>query len=107
MPDHLHLLVTAETGQGDLNRFMRLAKQTSGYAFALSKGSRLWQSGYHDRVLRDDEDYLTVVAYMVANPIRAGLVDRAEDWPYWAAACCSRESVLEAIALRRDRNWRR
>ncbi len=101
MPDHLHLLVTAQTERGDLDRFMRLAKQMSGYAFEQSMGSKLWQTGYHERVLRADEASLTVIAYMVANPIRAGLVSRAEDWPHWGSACYSREEVIEAIASRR------
>ena len=106
MPDHLHLVVTAQTDRADLNRFMRLAKQMSGYAYEQSRGSKLWQTGYHERVLRADEDSLIVIAYMVANPIRAGLVSRAEDWPYWGAACYSRDEVLEAIALDRDsRGW--
>ena len=102
MPDHLHLLATLQSDEGDLDRFMRLAKQTSGYAFERTHGSKLWQSGYHDRVLRADEESLTVIAYMVANPIRAGLVGRAEDWPHWGSACYSREEVLEAVAV----NWR-
>jgi REP element-mobilizing transposase RayT len=109
MPDHLHLLVTVATAIGDLDRFMRRAKQTSGHAFAQSDGGKLWQTGYHDRVLRSDEDALNYIAYMVENPIRAGLVHKAGDWPHWGAARYTREEVLEAIALRPmwRPNWRR
>ena len=101
MPDHLHLLVTAQRDRADLVSFMRLAKQMSGYAFQQSRGLKLWQTGYHERVLRADEDSLTVIAYMVANPFRAGLVARPADWPHWGSACYSREAVLEAIAVGR------
>lgn len=108
MPDHLHLLITVVTTTGDPDRFMRLAKQASGYAFAQSDGAKLWQTGYHDRVLRPDEDALAFIAYMAENPIRAGLVHDAGDWPHWGAARHTREEVLEAIALRPARrpNWR-
>ncbi len=108
MPDHVHLLMTALGATSDLARFMHLGKQTSGYAFEKSEGRRLWQTGYHERVLRADEDALTVIAYMVANPIRGGLVERAEDWPHWGSARYSREDVIEAIMMRPDRRgtWR-
>ncbi len=105
MPDHLHLLI-ASVLAGDLDKFMRRAKQMSGYAFAQATGQHLWQTGYHDRALRSDDEALTVIAYMVANPVRRGFVERSEDWPFWGATSYSRVEVLEAIAMRRDRNWR-
>ncbi len=85
---------------------MRRAKQMSGYAFTKVTGRHLWQTGYHERVLRSDEAALTVIAYMVANPLRRGLVERPEDWPFWGSESYSRDEVFEAIATRRDRNWR-
>ena len=42
----------------------------------------VWQAGYHDHALRDDEDYRVRVRYLLQNPVRAGLVPRAEDYPY-------------------------
>jgi len=88
MPDHLHLLITVETPDGDLDAFMRRAKQASGFAFTQSMGVKLWQSGYHERVLRSDEQC-------------AKLVARAEDWPLWGSARYTREEILDAVACRR------
>jgi hypothetical protein len=45
-------------------------------------GRGLWQAGYYDRILRHDEDSLTVVRYILENPVRAGLVSRFSDYPY-------------------------
>jgi hypothetical protein len=42
----------------------------------------LGQDGYWDRVLRPDEDVLPVADYIAMNPVRAGLVERPEDYPY-------------------------
>ena len=42
----------------------------------------VWQKGYHDHGLRDDEDYGARVRYVLQNPLRAGLVQRVEDYPY-------------------------
>jgi len=35
--------------------------------------------------LRNDEDLLDVARYVVANPVRAGLVPRVGDYPFWNA----------------------
>jgi hypothetical protein len=56
MPDHLHLLVGGTAEMSDLRRFSKLAKQRSGAEYALNHGAALWQEGYHDRVLRDEDD---------------------------------------------------
>lgn len=99
MPDHLHLLVTSAQKGGSLDAFMRRAKQTSGYRFKQTTRKTLWQAGYYERVLRADEEPLMAIAYMVANPIRAGFAERAEEWPHWGSACYTRDAVLEAIAV--------
>jgi REP element-mobilizing transposase RayT len=45
----------------------------------------LWQPGFHDRAIRKEEDLQTVARYIVANPLRAGLVQRIGDYPLWDA----------------------
>ncbi|MFB6261862.1 MAG: transposase, partial [Thiohalorhabdaceae bacterium] len=49
-------------------------------------GSPVWQPGFHDRAIRREEDLEAVARYVVANPLRAGLVDRIADYPHWDAA---------------------
>jgi hypothetical protein len=48
-------------------------------------GRRLWQDGFHDRAVRRDEDIVAIARYIVANPLRAGLVERLADYPHWDA----------------------
>ena len=84
MPDHLHLLV--ELGENELlPALMRRVKcVTAGVANAVdSRRGRVWLSGYHDHALRCHESAAEVVRYMIVNPVRAGLVRRAGDYPYW------------------------
>jgi hypothetical protein len=57
-------------------------KQRTGFEFARSHGGRLWQTGYHDRILRTDEETMTVVRYILENPARAGLVAYFADYPF-------------------------
>ena len=45
----------------------------------------LWQTGYHDRAIRDGEDLKPFARYIIANPLRAGLVEKMGDYPLWDA----------------------
>lgn len=51
----------------------------------LHRQGRFWQAEYHDRVVRDDDHYANTFRYIEANPVKAGLVDDAEDWR-WSSA---------------------
>jgi putative transposase len=83
MPEHLHLLVRA-VEEADLVAFVRLFKQLSGYDYRRSTGDPqvLWQTSYHDHVLRREEDTLAVARYVWGNPVRAGLADSPREYPY-------------------------
>ena len=42
----------------------------------------IWQRSFFDHVLRNDESYAQKWNYVRENPVRAGLVTKADDWPY-------------------------
>ena len=85
MPDHFHWLV--ELQQGSLGDLMQKTKSLSTKAVNQSTGRKmtLWQKGFHDRSLRREEDLVKVARYVVANPLRAGLVEKLGDYPLWDA----------------------
>jgi REP element-mobilizing transposase RayT len=85
MPDHFHWLV--ELRSGTLKALMQSAKSRSAIAVNRARGGseQLWQRGFHDRALRYDEDLLKAARYIIANPLRAGLVARVGDYPLWDA----------------------
>ena len=97
MPDHVHLLVEAQADTSDLRRFAKLAKQRSGAAHAMATNERLWQEGYYERVLRQSEDAISIARYILANPVRAGLVGAPEDYPYLGSDVWSMEDLLGSI----------
>ena len=82
MPDHVHILLDATAVDSDFRRLMNVWKQKTGFAYKRATGCRLWQSGYFDHVLRQDEDRLEMIAYLLANPLRAGLVQDIRDYPF-------------------------
>ncbi|WP_060508034.1 transposase [Pseudomonas sp. NBRC 111124] len=85
MPDHVHWLIELKTGT--LCQLMRRFKSCSSHALyqAGMPRRKIWQPGYYDRALRKEEQVREVARYIVANPIRAGLVTRARDYPHWEA----------------------
>jgi REP element-mobilizing transposase RayT len=81
MPDHVHLFVR---GPDDfqLGPWVGMLKQALANHIALPKTSLIWQRGFFDHVLRNDESYGNKWNYVQDNPIRAGLVSNPEEWPY-------------------------
>ncbi|RON11352.1 transposase [Pseudomonas brassicacearum] len=85
MPDHFHWLI--ELQFGSLSELMQKTKSLSPRAVNRATGCKgsLWQQGYHDRALRREEGLVELARYVVANPLRAGLVERLGDYPLWDA----------------------
>jgi len=86
MPDHLHWLMALKEG-AYLDTVMRSIKNVSSRQVnaSLKRRGKLWQSGFHDHALRKDEDLVATARYIVANPLRAGLVRSVGDYSLWDA----------------------
>ena len=52
---------------------------------AMGRSGRIWTAGFHDHALRKEEDVKRVARYVIANPLRAGLVEQIGDYPLWDA----------------------
>jgi putative transposase len=83
MPDHFHLLVTPADGHS-IERSVQFVK--GGFSFRakreLNFSFEVWQSGFHDWRIRDDEELVSIQHYIRMNPVRRGLVASAEEWVY-------------------------
>ena len=88
MPDHFHLLLTPEL-DFSLEKALQLIK--GGFSFRAKRelGSNLeiWQPSFTEHRIQDKHDYAHHVGYIRENPVRARLVETAEDYPYRSAAC--------------------
>ena len=80
MPDHVHLLLEGLTDDADLKAVMHDWKLRTGFEWKQRTGRRLWQEGFYDHVLREDDSIVAIVRYILNNPHRAGLV--VEGMPY-------------------------
>ncbi len=79
MPDHIHWLFCLKSG----SLSQTVARVKSNYSRI--SNTKIWQDGFHDHLIRTDENLTSVARYIVANPIRAKLVDSVADYPHWDA----------------------
>jgi len=77
MPDHVHLIVTIAGASGTT-----LGVWVKAFKAVVSLRRFKWQSGFFDHVLRSNESYSEKWEYIRMNPVRAGLVQNSDEWPY-------------------------
>jgi putative transposase len=82
MPDHLHLLVYGTSPDADFLAFVIHFKKLTGFEYSQRFRRRLWQPGYYDRILRDDESTEGMARYVLENPVRGGLARTLGEYPY-------------------------
>jgi putative transposase len=87
MPDHLHLLLTPRIS-ASLERAIMLIKGGSSHEIHRVRGHKMeiWQAGFYDVTVRDEADYHARQQYIWMNPVKAGLVEKPEDWAFGSAS---------------------
>ncbi|MCW8934062.1 MAG: transposase [Gammaproteobacteria bacterium] len=92
MPDHLHWLFQLSDSrlyefETSLSIVMKRLKSISAQDINkyLNRDGSVWQKAYYDRGLRDNESLKKTARYIVANPLRAGLVDNILEYSHWDA----------------------
>ncbi len=83
MPNHVHLLIEVNNRM-TIEKAMQLIK--GGFSYRLKKefgyGGEVWQPGFSDVRIKDAQSFLQHREYIAQNPVKAGLVDSAEKYPY-------------------------
>ena len=98
MPDHLHLVVEGTADYSSVKEFVRVFKQCSSYHWKTSFGHVLWQRSYFEHVLRDGESPVKAARYVLANPLRAGMVESVEDYPFLGSLKMSVRDLLYSVS---------
>ena len=84
MPDHLHWqfqLLTKYSLAGVIKRFK--GRTTHLINTLTTHHGSVWQSNYFDHQIRNENDLINQARYIVANPLRAGIVNNIGKYPYW------------------------
>nr|MDF0366730.1 transposase [Nodosilinea sp. TSF1-S3] len=96
LPDHFHCVWTLPHNDGDLSKRMRLVKRVVtkyyGHALGLSadvsasrekrKEGNVWQRRFWEHLIRDESDFAAHCDYIHYNPVRHGLCDTPQQWPF-------------------------
>jgi putative transposase len=86
MSNHVHLLVSADA-PGAISRTMQalLAAYVPRFNARWGRSGPLWEGRFRSCVVDTDHYLLNCLAYVELNPVRAGMVQRAEDYG-WSSA---------------------
>jgi REP element-mobilizing transposase RayT len=105
MPNHVHTLI--EVWQTPLGRILKdwksyTAKEANKL---LGRKGTFWEDDFFDRYIRDEDHYRRAVRYIEDNPVKAGLVRLAVEWPwnssrYRNPECTSAQTLAHPTADR-------
>jgi REP element-mobilizing transposase RayT len=83
MPDHLHLLLRPGDRQRPLGALIGALKSfTTRQSWGLGYRGALWQARFYDHIVRRSEDGKRIAQYILENPVRKGLVETVEAYPW-------------------------
>ena len=83
MPDHIHFFCSPATFPAEeIGSWVKYFKSLCSRNWPTNLPSSLWQRGYWDKQIFTRDSYINKWAYIRDNPVRAGLVSRAKDWPF-------------------------
>jgi putative transposase len=86
MPNHVHTMVHVWKGfpvRGVVQSWKSFTAKRANRI--LSRSGSFWFADYFDRFIRDQDHLTNAVAYIHDNPVKAGLVEHAQDWPFSSA----------------------
>ena len=95
MPDHWHGLIELGATETLPVCVQRLKANTSRSFGVGRQHDGVWAPGFHDRALRSSDDLRVAARYVIANPLRAGLVDEIGKYPYWDAVWLGNECLAD------------
>jgi putative transposase len=86
MPNHVHALIKTHDGfpLGDVVQSWKSFTAHEANK-VLGRRGEFWMVDYHGRYIRDEKHFTDAIRYIERNPVKAGLVKRAEDWPLSSA----------------------
>jgi putative transposase len=109
MPNHFHLALWPRR-DGDLSRWMQwlMTAHVRRYHRHYHSSGHVWQGRFKAFPIQQDAHLLTVLRYIEQNPLRAELVERAQDWS-WSSLCWwrrrGRPGFLHTGPVDRSRRW--
>jgi putative transposase len=80
MPNHLHWLLHIKGSLSE--QVQRFKSYSTRLAWQEGLEGTLWQRSFYDHLVRSPSALHSIAEYILDNPVRAGLVERSERWPF-------------------------
>jgi type I restriction enzyme R subunit/putative DNA methylase len=97
MANHVHVLLLPKVSPSRLLCSVKGATARQANRILGRTGEAFWQAESYDHWVRDESEWRKIANYIEDNPVKAGLVVRAEDYQ-WSSAAKSAEMSLGAAA---------
>jgi len=106
MPNHFHIVLWP-SADGDLSRWMHwlLTTHVRRYLRHYRHSGHIWQGRFKAFPIQQDEHLLTVVRYVERNPLRARLVEKAQEWRWSSLRSDLEGPVLDPGPVPRGADW--
>jgi putative transposase len=103
MPDHVHLLLTIHDGM-TIEKAMQLIKGRFSHRLSKEFGylGEVWRRGFFEVQVLNRQSLMQHRAYIAMNPVKAGLVDSPEKYPYCFASLANKKAASQVPATRED-----
>jgi putative transposase len=85
MANHVHVMLTPLARIRNITRALKGITAQAGNRILRRTGQRFWQDESFDHWVRNEGQFARIKNYIEHNPVKAGLVAKAEDWP-WSSA---------------------
>ena len=82
MPNHVHIIITPADEDGLWRTFRTVHRHYTGYINARMRVTGHWWQGRFGSVAMDEVHFINALRYVALNPVRARLVERAQDWQW-------------------------
>jgi putative transposase len=96
MANHVHLLIRPKIRPDRLLKSLKGASAREANKLLGRTGEAFWQKESYDHWVRNDEEYARIRNYIERNPVKAGLVDTPEEYPWSSAGV---ETSLDAARM--------
>lgn len=88
MPDHQHLLLVGKSECSDVLKTLIVYKQKTGYWMSQVASGVRWQKSFFDHIIRTEDSIVKHVRYIIENPVRRGIVNQWDAYPFLGAIGC-------------------
>ncbi|KAF0145271.1 MAG: hypothetical protein FD156_1102 [Nitrospirae bacterium] len=111
MPNHFHMVVMPERGD-ELSKCMQwlMTSHVRRYHRHYGSSGHIWQGRFKSFIVQKDSHLLMAMRYVEGNPLRAGLVSSAKEWP-WSShreMIGGKKNILAGeVPLDLPENWER